>query len=57
MRLVRFTENGKRMSRTVVAVERRVEREQGRRIGARNVTELRRILAMDWASRLRAHYA
>jgi DNA-binding MarR family transcriptional regulator len=48
VRLVRFTEDGKRMSRTVVAVERRVERELAQRIGASNVAELRRILAMDW---------
>lgn len=48
VRLVRFTENGKRMSRTVVAVERQVERELAKRIGAGNVAQLRRILAMDW---------
>ena len=48
VRIVRFTENGKRMSRTVIMVDRRIERALARRIGADNVAELRRILAMDW---------
>lgn len=48
VRIVRFTEAGKRMSRTVVSVDRRVERELAGRIGARNVATLKRILAMEW---------
>lgn len=48
VRIVRFTEAGKRMSRTVLSVDRRMERELARRIGAKNVVLLKRILTMDW---------
>lgn len=48
IRIVRFTENGKRMSRTVLAVDRRMERELAVRIGARNVAALKRILSEEW---------
>jgi|SRR6267142_567043 DNA-binding MarR family transcriptional regulator len=48
IRIVRFTESGKRMSRTVLSVDRRMERELAGRIGTRNVETLKRILAMEW---------
>ena len=48
VRIVRFTDNGKRMSRTVLSVDRRMERDLARRIGARNVAMVKRILAMEW---------
>lgn len=49
VRLVRFTAAGKRMSRTVIAVDRSLERELARRIGADNVKRLKEILAMSWS--------
>ena len=48
IRIVQFTANGKRMSRTVLAVDRRMERELAARIGARNVAALKRILSQEW---------
>ena len=48
IRIVRFTEAGQRMSRTVVAVELLLESDLARRIGVRNVDALKRILAMPW---------
>ena len=36
------------MSRAVLAVDRRLERELARRIGARNVVALKRLLSLDW---------
>jgi DNA-binding MarR family transcriptional regulator len=48
VRIVRFTDAGQRMSRTVLSVDRRMERELAGRIGARNVAALKRILAMEW---------
>ena len=48
VRIVRFTENGKRMSRTVLSVDRRMERELAGRIGAHNVAMLKRILGLEW---------
>jgi DNA-binding MarR family transcriptional regulator len=48
VRLVRFTAAGKRMSRTVIAVDRALERELARRIGADNVKRLKEILALPW---------
>lgn len=48
VRIVRFTEAGKRMSRTVLAADRRMERELAGRIGAGNVATLKRILSMAW---------
>lgn len=50
VRIVQFTESGKRMSRAVLAVDRRMERELADRIGARNVAALKRLLALDWGS-------
>jgi DNA-binding MarR family transcriptional regulator len=50
VRIVQFTESGKRMSRAVLAVDRRMERELARRIGARNVATLKRLLSLDWGS-------
>lgn len=49
VRLVRFTAAGKRMSRTVIAVDRALERELARRIGADNVNRLKEILALPWS--------
>ena len=54
VRLVRFTAAGKRMSRTVIAVDRSLERELARRIGADNVKRLKEILAMSWSEGRRA---
>ena len=48
IRIARFTEAGKRMSRTVVRVDREMERQLARRIGADNVRALKDILAMAW---------
>jgi DNA-binding MarR family transcriptional regulator len=48
IRIVRFTDSGKRMSRAVLAVDRRMERELAARIGARNVAALKRILSLEW---------
>jgi len=48
IRIVRFTKAGKRMSRTVVAVDLLLERDLTRRIGVTNVNALKRILAMPW---------
>jgi len=48
IRIARFTEAGKHMSRTVVQVDRELERELARRIGNDNVQTLKNILAMDW---------
>jgi len=48
IRIACFTEAGKRMSRTVVQVDRELERELARRIGNDNVQTLKNILAMDW---------
>lgn len=48
VRIVRFTGNGRRMSRTALAVDRRLERELGVRIGVRNVATLKRILSLEW---------
>ena len=47
-RIVRFTESGKRMSHTVLTVDRRMERELAARIGARNVAALKRLLSLEW---------
>jgi len=49
VRIVRFTEAGKRMSQTVLAVDRSLERDLAERIGARNVERLKEILAMPWS--------
>lgn len=48
IRLARFTDAGKRMSRAVVAVDRRIEAELARAIGADNLDTLKSILAMPW---------
>ena len=48
VRLVRFTAAGKRMSRTVLAVDRSLERRLAKRIGADNVKLLKEILALPW---------
>lgn len=48
IRIARFTDAGKRMSRTVLQVDREIERDLARRIGADNVRALKEILAMDW---------
>ena len=48
VRIVCFTEAGKRMSRTVLAVDRRMEKDLAGRIGAHNVATLKRILSMEW---------
>ncbi len=48
VRLVRFTAAGKRMSRTVLAVDRSLEREVADRIGADNLELLKAILAQPW---------
>jgi DNA-binding MarR family transcriptional regulator len=48
VRIVRFTESGKRMSHTVLTVDRRMERELAARIGARNVAALKRLLSLEW---------
>jgi len=48
IRIARFTETGKRMSRLVVQVDRAMERELARRIGGENLQTLKTILAMDW---------
>lgn len=48
IRIVRFTRAGKRMSRKVLVVDRKMERELAERIGKTNVTELKRILALPW---------
>jgi hypothetical protein len=37
------------MSRTVIAVDRSLERELAKRIGADNVKRLKEILAMSWS--------
>ena len=49
VRLIRFTAAGKRMSRTVIAVDRSLERELANRIGAECVQSLKEILAMPWS--------
>ena len=49
VRLVRFTAAGKRMSQTVVAVDRSLERELANRIGPERVQILKAILAMPWS--------
>ncbi len=48
IRIARFTEAGKRMSRTVVQVDRELERDLAHRIGTDNVQALKNILAMEW---------
>jgi DNA-binding MarR family transcriptional regulator len=48
VRIVCFTEGGIRMSRTVLAVDRRMEKDLAGRIGAHNVATLKRILSMEW---------
>lgn len=48
IRIVRFTQAGKRMSRKVLIVDREMERELADRIGETNVAELKRILALEW---------
>lgn len=48
VRIVCFTEAGKRMSRTVLAVDRRMEKDLAGRIGAHNIATLKRILSMEW---------
>jgi DNA-binding MarR family transcriptional regulator len=48
IRIVRFTQAGKRMSRKVLMVDRQMERELAERIGKANVAELKRILALPW---------
>ncbi len=48
VRIVRFTEAGKRMSHKVLLVDRAMERELEQRIGKANVAELKRILALEW---------
>lgn len=48
IRIVRFTDAGKRMSRAVVAVDLDLERELATHIGAANVAAMKRILLMDW---------
>ena len=49
VRLVRFTSAGKRMSRTVIAVDRSLERELAKRIGANNIRVLKELLALPWS--------
>lgn len=49
VRLVRFTSAGKRMSRTVIAVDRSLERELAKRIGANNMRVLKELLALPWS--------
>lgn len=48
IRIVRFTQAGKRMSRKVLIVDREMERELAERIGETNVAELKRLLALPW---------
>jgi len=48
IRIARFTAAGQRMSHKVVQVDRKIERELARRIGADNLQALKSILAMDW---------
>ena len=48
IRIARFTAAGERMSRTVVQVDREIERELARRIGADNLQTLKNVLAMNW---------
>ena len=48
IRLVHFTQAGKRMSRKVLVVDRKMERELAERIGKANVEELKRILTLPW---------
>lgn len=48
IRVVRFTQAGKRMSRKVLMVDREMERELADRIGETNVAELKRILSLAW---------
>jgi DNA-binding MarR family transcriptional regulator len=50
VRLVRFTSAGKRMSRTVIAVDRSLERELAKRIGANNIRVLKELLALPWSA-------
>lgn len=46
--LVRLTEDGQRICDEDVAAMHRMEAELAKRIGAKNVAELTRILKMDW---------
>lgn len=46
--IVRLTEEGKRICDETIAAMHRIERELIKRIGARNVAELTRLLKMDW---------
>ena len=48
IRIARFTEAGKRMSKAATQVEVRLERELEARIGGDKLKALKQILSMDW---------
>jgi DNA-binding MarR family transcriptional regulator len=48
VRILTYTDRGRRMAQLALASDRRIERNLARRIGEENVEALRRILNLEW---------